>query len=293
MLSALMESPSPPVSQPDDLTLVRLFISGNACFVANRHIQIQPANDTYQLLTRRGGLLAIARPSLSPPRVLIRQDTPYTSLLSYILLEYEYIPLGCNPDSNLCEYEKYPVPDGYQLRYTRAQELWKNWWMRRRQFARQPLQTDLLILTNHECYPIREMAITRSTLFIKTYLGETAHQVSDFIIWLEKVNEDEPKTQLLSPLTAPKPETKAEPQPSPATHITSPPMVEAPAVPKPIPPLLPTLHTAHQGLVQVVPGGVIIQTAMGQVIVMGSDLKVQWANHSESASAPPPSQSAS
>jgi len=263
----------------DDLSLVRLFVQGDACLTSNQNLKIQPADKDCQLMDHHGQLLAVAQLQALPPTICVRRQTDYTELLQKTLLVYDYVPVGCNTDTDICRYEYHPVPAGYELRYTQARELWKSWWTRRRRLQRQAVQTDLLIFTKREWYPVRDIILNQGTLFIKTYLGETAHQGNDWVVWLEKDRSEE--TQYL-PAKAAREEALSQPdQPAAAPASETAPLPQPPIRRVPAPAPQPSRATAKQSqetptlddVVRYERGRLCIRTPLGDVIVEGDNLR--------------------
>ncbi|MEO0535515.1 MAG: hypothetical protein AAF215_16790 [Cyanobacteria bacterium P01_A01_bin.123] len=183
----------------DDIALIRLFVTGRANLAANEKLRVQSALDTYQLLAHNGQILAIAQPKASPPEIGVRPQSDYVDLLDKTLRAHSFLPIETDRSKGLTRYKYYGAPVGYQVQYSRARMLWREWWIQYRQRRPQSLQTEFLILTQQQWYPIRDIAFSHSTLFVTTHRGETAHRGDDFVIWAEKVaDQDDEPTQVLT-----------------------------------------------------------------------------------------------
>ncbi|ASC70318.1 hypothetical protein XM38_012560 [Halomicronema hongdechloris C2206] len=283
------------MSTLDDLSLIRLFVQGNACLKSNQHLRIQPADNDCQLIGQHGQWLAVAQLRELPPTVCIRKQTDYAELLQKVLLVHDYVPVGCDAAPEVCRYEYHPTPAGYELRYTQARELWKSWWTRRRHLQRQAIQTDLLIFTQREWYPIRDIILNQGTLFLKTYLGETAHQGDDWVVWLDKDQAEETQYLPARPTaavrssrqnesTAADPASLVVPLPPPPIHRVPAPVAQpsppGAAVKNPNPPKLLEDVVRHE------PGRLCIRTSLGDVIVEGDHLRCYLDEASPSSPQP-------
>ena len=267
-------------SSLDDLTLLQLFVSGDATLEANQALRIQPANKERQLLGRKGALLATAYDAALPPRIEVRRRSDYTDLLHQILIDHHFIPIGQGLDSQVLCYAHCPVPEGYRLHYTEARQLWKQWWLRSSRQGKRNLQLDLFVLTQDKWYPVRDIGLSNGTLYVETLRGETAHQGEDMLAWLEKdVAEATEETRVWAAPTASAPVTPA-PTPRPA----APPQVEAPvqAPPATVLPPLSAPARVESALASVVctrEGKVYVKTAAGVVVIEGDNLKAYSLAH--------------
>lgn len=274
----------------DDITLIRKYLRQESILLSNPQLRVQAASETaVQLMSRRGELLATADFTALPPTIRIRPKTDYETLLHEMLVAHHFLPQGQCEDQDLACYSYHPVPDGYSLHVTPALDFWKKWWSRYRSLTpveRGGSQTDLMLFTHRKWYPVRDVISDRGTLFIKTWVGETAHTATDQVVWLAKAEPAiaEDKTQFFFPQT-PAEKAKLQQQcrppaqsPSPATSPRSVPRREVPATAahsgggcpiglRPVP--AGQLHQVaryHQGKLYV-------QTPLGYLAVEGENLK--------------------
>lgn len=258
----------------DDLSLLRQYLRQESTLLANPNLRVQPVADAVQLLSRTGELLASAKFNSLPARVSIRPKSDYEPLLKKLLLAHSFLPTGQCEDHQFYCYQYHPTPEGYTLNATPAMALWKSWWGKRRRFLGNASQTDLLLFTRQKWYPVRDIVCDKGSLFIKTWAGESAHTAEDLVVWLEqskKEEEEDDKTQFFFPQpgeTAPQASSQAQARaagsappvkkPEPATH----------AHPTSIP------STADlQQVVRYHQGKLYVRTALGYVVVVGSDLR--------------------
>jgi hypothetical protein len=247
----------------DDLTLMQWFVSGDATLEANQTLRIQPTTNARQLFGRKGRLLATAFDQALPPRIEVRKGTDYTEILHQILVDHHFVPIGQGLDSQVLSYSLYPIPEGYHLVYAEARQLWKAWWTHPSHLNERHLQLDLFVLAEHQWYPIRNIALNSSTLYVETLRGETVHHGDDLMVWLEK----EPVEAIEhTQLWAPPPRagsTQAIPTPLSAQAATAATPAAITAVVDPT--LAPVVYALDDKI--------YVQTSMGVVIIEGQHLK--------------------
>lgn len=267
----------------DDLSLLRQYLRQESTLLANPNLRVQPVADAVQLLSRTGELLAVAKFNQLPASVSVRPESAYEPLLKKLLLAHSFLPTGQCEDHQFYCYQYHLIPEGYTLNATPAMALWKSWWGRQRRFLGNASQTDLLMFTRQKWYPVREMVCDKGSLFIKTWVGETAHAAEDLVVWLEieEQDSDDDKTQFFFPQpageTSIKPQSSEVKQPSAAqaeldtrTLQQSPAPKTAQSSPKP------TSTPSPVELQQVARyhnGKLYVRTALGYVVVVGSELR--------------------
>lgn len=181
----------------DDLTLLQLFVSGNATLEANKSFKVQPTDKVRQLFTSDGSLLASAYDTKLPPTVCLRMGTKYTSILHQTLIDNHYVPISNLMTNRTVFYEYHPVPSDFVIRCDSALNLWKSWWQDRKQYSRRQEKSLLQILTSGKWRFIEKIVLNRSTLYITADNHESVFQGDDKIIWLEQNTSE--ATVLLSP----------------------------------------------------------------------------------------------
>ena len=258
----------------DDAALIKLFITGQIQLAANANLRVQSALDTSQLLASNGQILAISRLKADPPEIGIRPKSRYAELLDKTLREYSFLMVGVVNSQRFIRYNLQSAPAGYRLYCEPARLLWRKWWTRYRQTRFGFLQMDLLVFTQQKWYPIRNIILSQSMLFVTTYRGETTHQGEDLVIWAEKVAEaTETPTQLpakaqiqglAANACAAKP---SRPSTSDAKSRMQP---RAPAKPATVVGGLPR-HI--QQIARYEKGKLYIKTALGELVVEGANLR--------------------
>jgi hypothetical protein len=260
--------------------------------VANQSLRIEPAFNSLQLLTKRGGLLATLQQDNGNSTVLLRQGSDYRHLIRHILLENSFLPQGKVQRTEFEQYQKMQIPAGYTLHSTEARVLWKEWWTTTRNTQRNSIQTDLLIFTRNTWYPVRDIASNHGTLFLKTLGNELIFEANQEVIWLKR-NVDETnvqKTELQ--------QQSFEPMSVRAAHLTHRTTIQQTATAQNRKTSdQPTAHPASEqnqenfrdrmdtatlrpdlrGVLKMQQGKLYITTAIGEVVVEGEHLKF-WLN---------------
>jgi hypothetical protein len=239
------------MSSLDDLTLIQRFVEGKASLEANPNLRVESSSDAIRLSTKRGAFLAAVNLALNMRSAFVRQGSQYGEVISQILVEHSFIPMGLN-EQGLMRYEYYPIPQGYEMKYTEARVLWKTW---RGQQLQKNTQQKLLVHTPNGWKCVQTIKTSQELLFIETLADEVMIHSTDRIAWLSAAVE-EPKTQIFAykPLAQPEPPAPS----SESSHYFS-------------------------GVVQMKDGKLYIQTPQGEVVVEGSDLRFYLANAAQNA----------
>ncbi|MEL7314762.1 MAG: hypothetical protein AAFN08_07395 [Cyanobacteria bacterium J06559_3] len=272
----------------DDVALIERFIEGQAHLAANEKLQVQSTLDTDQLLSRKGQVLAIARLKTDPPEIRVRSESTYTELLDKTLRSRGFLPPRAHNMAGFVRYERYKGPAGYQLRCEPARLLWREWWIRYRQNRPQFLDMELLLFTHNQWYPIRNIVFSNSTLFVTTYRGETAHQGDDLVIWAENKT---PQARRSRPISGTRAQLQRQPgqtpvntRPSPTRSPLSAPQISQSEVSQPAVSTAKgtavngnncSLPQAWRSVARCEAGKIYIKTALGELVIAGTDLHCQ------------------
>lgn len=177
----------------DDLTLIEAFIAGSiqgeVVLLSNPNLRSEPIFDTVQLLAKKEGIIAIARPRQEPRSTLVKQKSFYREEIHQAMLAKGFLPIGTTEKDGFNNYQHYPVPNGYQLHYTNALQLWGVWWERKSR-SRLGIPMDLLIFNQGSWSPFRDLMCSDGTLYLKTLGRELILHGSDMVVWLKKLEED-------------------------------------------------------------------------------------------------------
>lgn len=258
----------------DDAALIKLFVTGQVQLAANANLRVQSALDTSQLLASNGQILAISRPKTDPQEIGVRPKSKYTELLDKTLRESSFLMVGVVNSQRFIRYNFQSAPAGYRLYCEPARLLWRQWWIRYRQTRFGFLQMDLLVFTQQQWYPVRNIILSQSMLFVTTYRGETIHQQEDLVIWAEKVAD---ATERLTQLPA-----TAQIQSKDAQAVTAKPLGSSisdakprmqPRAPAKLATVVGELPKHLQQIARYEKGKLYIKTALGEVVVEGANLR--------------------
>ncbi|MBW4691880.1 MAG: hypothetical protein KME27_08930 [Lyngbya sp. HA4199-MV5] len=261
----------------DDTTLIQQFISGEVTLAANQNLRIEPAFDSVQLLAKRGGLIASLKRVGSRQTIVMRQPSDYSVLMHQLLLARHFVPTPGGDPSGFTEYRADDIPAGYEVVHATVKELWKEWWRTARHTSTHGIHMDLLIFARDTWYPIRNIVCSQGTLFITTLVSEVAFTGNDSLTWLRR--SPEPQTiEKTPPTTAPTLARSLQPfnKTAPLTS-TVPERPSIPASPdflnKPEALDSAVSQPELRQVVRVRHGKLYVKTALGELVVEGSDLK--------------------
>ncbi len=282
----------------DDAALISKFVKQEISLASNQGLRIESAFDSVQLMAKRGGVVASIKLVENVPVAMVRSGTNYASLIHCILLENNFLPIS-DLNNALQQYRKTDIPAGYKLNCTEARALWKEWWTHMRYANRNTIQMELLIAVRSTWYPIREIVCSQGNLFIKTLGNELIFDGGAQICWLNRLataSEQSPGSGSAPPIASAPAAPASTPtrlqslssQPAPPIKRT----VEA-TTPVSPPTVTPGPATAEVGntafrpdlrqVLKMRQGKLYITTALGEIIVEGSNLKF-WLNEETMAS---------
>lgn len=171
----------------DDETIIRRFARGKKRLVANHNLRIDYAHNSLQLSTPQDELIAIHKISDRLHYILVKKDSVYSELIQNLIGEYQFIPIDTTTaERGFVRYQKYEIPEGYQLRYEPAEQLWQTWQENQQQLT-VGLRLDILILAKSKWYRVQEMARTDDRLDLQTRLGLISFSLRDRIAWISKL----------------------------------------------------------------------------------------------------------
>lgn len=176
----------------DDAKLIESFAQGETQPLITKNLRIESAWKTVQLTTSKGEMIGILKMSEEHPYALTKYDSEYWDLIHQILIDNQFVPFGkSNNQPGFFQYQKHDVPKGYKIRYTEARILWKAWWPKQRRQRRYEIQLDMLVFRQNRWYPIQDIVVNDAIFYVKTLVGEITLSMSDYIVWLEKFQEQE------------------------------------------------------------------------------------------------------
>jgi hypothetical protein len=176
----------------DDETIVRRFARGKKRLVANHNLRIDYAHNSLQLSTPQDELIAIHKISDRLHYILVKKDSEYSDLIQNLIGDYQFIPIETTTsERGFVRYQKYEIPEGYQLHYEPANQLWQTW-QENQQQSTVGLRLDILILAKSKWYRVQEMTRADDRLDLQTRLGLISLSLRDRIAWIAKLGNIQP-----------------------------------------------------------------------------------------------------
>jgi hypothetical protein len=172
----------------DDISLIQEYIQGKNKLGFNNNLRIEPAGETIQLLTKKGVMLASVNVASQFKVILVRQNSNYWELINKILLENSLMPTG-KLVNELMRYEYHPIPRGYKINYAEANELWQYWQRNTSPDTDSSKRLNLLVFNPEGWQPIKDVALSNETVFIKTYASDVVIHNCSRIAWLAPTRE--------------------------------------------------------------------------------------------------------
>ncbi len=177
----------------DDETIVRRFARGKKRLVANHNLRIDYAHNSLQLSTPQDELIAIHKIAERLHYILVKKDSEYSELIQNLIGEYQFIPIETTTaDRGFVRYQKYEIPEGYQLSYEPAEQLWQTW-QENQQHVTIGLRLDILILAKSKWYRVQSMTRADDRLDLQTRLGLISFSLRDRIAWIAKLGNMPPE----------------------------------------------------------------------------------------------------
>jgi hypothetical protein len=173
----------------DDMTIVWRFARGKKRLVVNDNLRIDYAHNSLQLSTPNGELIAIHKVAEKLHYILVKKDSKYWETIQDIISECQFIPIDtATAERGFMRYQKYEIPEGYNLQYAPAEELWRTWQEDRHQLT-VGIQLDILILARTKWYRVQQMICTDDRLDLQTRLGLISLSRRDRIAWIAKIGD--------------------------------------------------------------------------------------------------------
>lgn len=181
------------MNQIDDITVIHRFVQGEVALLANPNLRVEPAFNTAQLLSKRGGLIATAKLVGHIRAVLLRYSSTYGELVNRVLVENSYIPVSTTPQG-LTQYEHRPIPPGYEANYTEVRHLWRMW---RTHYGRKPMvkESPLKVMTPNGWESVQSIAFGQDSFYIRVASDEIMLHIDDRLVWLNPIETEETTLQ--------------------------------------------------------------------------------------------------
>jgi hypothetical protein len=181
-------------STVDDETMVRRFARGKKRSVSNHNLAINYTHNSLQLSTPHGELIALNKISDKLHYILLKQDSNYWEFIHNIVIEHSFVPINDNnTQGGFTRYQKYQIPQGYQLRYSKAGDLLTLW--ERHTGREQKQKLDLLFLSKTKWYRVKTASLKEDKVLLTSVAGQIEMPIGAPVSWiyqLTEISEDAP-----------------------------------------------------------------------------------------------------
>jgi hypothetical protein len=176
-------------STVDDETMVSRFARGKKRQIRNHNLIITYAHNSLQLSTPEGELVAINKISDKLHYILIKKDSAYWDFIHNIVLSHNFVPIDNNPSQRgFFRYQKYQIPQGYQLRYSSGQEL-SSFWAENVINPEHNLKLDLLFLNKSKWYRVQEITTQNEYISFRSVAGTVQLLADAQVAWIYRLLE--------------------------------------------------------------------------------------------------------
>jgi hypothetical protein len=175
-------------STVDDETMVRRFARGKKRSVSNHNLAIKYTHNSLQLSTPHGELIALNKISDKLHYILLKQDSNYWEFIHNIVIEHSFVPINDNTtQGDFTRYQKYQIPQGYQLRYSDAGDLLNLWEQHKGKEQKQKL--DLLFLSKTKWYRVKTASVKGDKVLLASVAGQIEMSISAPVSWIYQLTE--------------------------------------------------------------------------------------------------------
>jgi hypothetical protein len=188
-------------STVDDETMIQRFARGKKRSVRNNNLSIDYAHNSLQLATPQGEMIAINKVANKLHYILLKQDSRYREFIHNIVIQHNFVPIDNNPTQRgFFRYQKYQIPNGYELRYTSGYEVQSFWYTHTHESAGE-LQLDLLFLNKSKWHRVQEIVFQDKKLLFRSVAGVIELPADHNLAWIYQLSEPEvPRRRTLPPV---------------------------------------------------------------------------------------------
>jgi hypothetical protein len=188
-------------STVDDETMIQRFARGKKRSVRNNNLSIDYAHNSLQLATPQGEMIAINKVANKLHYILLKQDSRYREFIHNIVIQHNFVPIDNNPTQRgFFRYQKYQIPNGYDLRYTSGYEVQSFWYTHTHESAGE-LQLDLLFLNKSKWHRVQEIVFQDKKLLFRSVAGVIELPADHSLAWIYQLSEPEvPRRRTLPPV---------------------------------------------------------------------------------------------
>ena len=193
-------------STVDDETMIQRFARGKKRSVRNNNLSIDYAHNSLQLATPQGEMIAINKVANKLHYILLKQDSRYREFIHNIVIQHNFVPIDNNPTQRgFFRYQKYQIPNGYELRYTSGYEIQSFWYTHTHESAGE-LQLDLLFLNKSKWHRVQEIVFQDKKLLFRSVAGVIELPAEHNLAWIYQLSEPEvPRRRTLPPVSPQQP----------------------------------------------------------------------------------------
>jgi hypothetical protein len=173
----------------DDSKLIEKFIQGSNQLLASDRMRLEINGTVSQLISRNGDPIALMYLQTKPRTVIVKQNSPFLSLLDTSLQAQGFVLVGDASRAGFIEYKYYVAPAGYQVFYTDPAILWKKWWPTERFQNKRRFNMDILVSFKDNWYPIQDIVVSGGNFTIKTIAGQLLVKRDGKALWLAQIAE--------------------------------------------------------------------------------------------------------
>jgi hypothetical protein len=181
--------------------LIQTFIQ-NSCanqevLLSNQELKADSIFNTNQLVAKGEGLILKTQQMTTTLQFAAKMGSSHWNLITEALAERGFLLTGEPNQNRFCSFQYYKIPKNYTAHCTESVILWRAWWKHRQRIVRATIPMELFIRTRSTWYPIRDLSISDSVLFVQTFGSEIQLHVSDLVIWLSKRTQESQSTSTL------------------------------------------------------------------------------------------------
>lgn len=165
------------------MTVIKQKVASLFQLLARQDLRIASSPSSLKLMKANGQVVAIMDFARAQPKAIVRYGTEYWDVISELLLEQQFVPLGRSQKyPSFSEYEHHRLPPGYQLHFTKAKDLQSFWQAQQHTAGKSPT---LLLLLERTWHPIEQLTWAYDNLIQVTITDLClALRRTEFVTWL-------------------------------------------------------------------------------------------------------------
>jgi hypothetical protein len=176
--------------------LIQAFVqqscSNREVLLANSELRAEGVCGVNQLIAKGEGVIFTTHQMSKSLQFSAKFKSHHWNTMVGALAESGFLMVGDPNQQHFYTFQYYKMPKGYQPHCTESVMLWRSWWKHRKHILRAGVPTELFVRTRDTWYPIRNLFISDSVLFVQTFGSEIPFHISDLVVWLSKMSESTP-----------------------------------------------------------------------------------------------------